>query len=266
MTGPPSPRLHATEQGRGRPVVLVHGFGASGRALEGLAAALASRARVVVPDLPGHGRSPPDASATTLDALGAAVAALVADRGLERPVLAGWSLGAMAVLAAARRIPDAAGLVLLSATPRFTTGDDWPHGLPPAQVEGLAARLRIHPGKALSRFAAAFLAPGELPDAERDAARAALLAEPPDPATALAALAALRDGDLREAARRVDVPALLVHGDADAIVPAGASEALAALLPRARRELLAGVGHAPFLTRPAAVAGAVGAFLEALPA
>ncbi len=266
MAGPPFPRLHVTERGSGRPVVLLHGFGASGRALEGLATSLAARCRVVVVDLPGHGRSPPFPEPLALADLGAAVAALIADLGIRRPVLLGWSLGAQAVLAAAARPDvDAAGLVLVAATPRFTAGDGWPHGLPPAQVDGLAARLRIHPGKALGRFSGSFFAPEELPPAARDEALAALQAEPPDVASALALLGALREGDLREVAPRVGAPALLLHGDADVVVPPGASEALVGMLPRARRLVIAGAGHAPFLSRPAEVAAAVGSFLESVP-
>jgi pimeloyl-[acyl-carrier protein] methyl ester esterase len=266
MAGPPFPRLHVTERGSGRPVLLLHGFGASGRSLEGLATALAGRCRVVVADLPGHGRSPPCPVPVALDDLGAGVAALLADLGIRRPRLLGWSLGAQAVLAAAARPDvDAAGLVLVSATPRFTAGDGWPHGLPPAQVDGLAARLRIHPGKALGRFSGSFFAAEELPPAARDEAIAVLQAEPPDVASALALLGALREGDLREVAPRVAAPTLLLHGDADVIVPPGASEALGGILPKARRVVLAGVGHAPFLSRPEDAAGAVETFLETVP-
>ncbi len=266
MAGPPLLRLHVPERGSGRPVVLLHGFGASGRSLEGLATSLAARYRVLVADLPGHGRSPPCPGPVALEDLGAAVVALLADLGIRRPVLLGWSLGALAALAAAARPDvDLAGLVLVSATPRFTAGDGWPHGLPTAQVDGLAARLRIHPGKALGRFSGSFFVPGELPPAERDEALAVLLADPPDVASALALLGALRDGDLRESAPRAAVPALLLHGDADAIVPPGASEALGGMLPRARRVVVAGAGHAPFLSRPADVGAAVGSFLESIP-
>src|SRR5438874_11128435 len=50
-------RLHAYVGGSGPPVVLVHGFGVSGRYMLPLARALALSFRVHVVDLPGHGRS-----------------------------------------------------------------------------------------------------------------------------------------------------------------------------------------------------------------
>ena len=50
-------RLHVREAGSGEPVVLVHGLGVSGRYLEPLGELLAARRRILVPDLPGWGRS-----------------------------------------------------------------------------------------------------------------------------------------------------------------------------------------------------------------
>jgi pimeloyl-[acyl-carrier protein] methyl ester esterase len=219
----------------------------------------------VVVDLPGHGRSPPADAAGSIDAMGAEVAALVRARGLARPALGGWSLGAMVALAAADRLGAAtAGLLLLSPTPRFAAGDGWEAGLPIEQVDGLAARLRISPAKALSRFFGSCFAEGELAADARAAALAVLLADPPDAASARAGLSALAAGDLRPLLPRA-APALLVHGDRDVIVPPAASEAMARAMPAARRVLLPGVGHAPHLSRPGEVAAACLDFLAGCP-
>ena len=198
--------------------------------------------------------------------MGEQVAALVRERGLARAVVGGWSLGAMVALSAADRLgADAAGLLLLSATPRFTAGDGWEAGLPAEQVDGLAARLRISPAKALARFHGACLVEGELPGDARAAALATLLSEPPDPGSARAGLAALAAGDLRPLLARA-APALLLHGERDVIVPPGASEAMARAMPAARRIVLPGAGHAPQLSRPAEVAAACLEFLAGCPA
>lgn len=256
--------LHFTEAGSGAPVVLIHGWATSGRVLDGLVRSLSASSRVVVPDLRGHGRSPPPPGPFSIEEHGDDVAALVRRLGLARPVLAGWSLGAQVALAAAARLGagGTAGLALISGTARYTAGDGHPHGLPLAQVEGLAGRMRIHPGKALARFAAACLAEGEVAEAERARVESLLAADPPDLGAALGALDALAAADQRSILPSLDLPVLLVHGAEDRIVPAGASAVLGAGLPRAWRVVLPGVGHVPFLTRPREVAEALRDFLS----
>ena len=52
--------VHYVERGRGLPVVLLHGFPLDGRIWDAQLAALSDRFRVIVPDLPGFGRSSVD--------------------------------------------------------------------------------------------------------------------------------------------------------------------------------------------------------------
>jgi pimeloyl-[acyl-carrier protein] methyl ester esterase len=75
-------------------------------------------------------------------------------------------------------------------------------------------------------------------------------------------LAWLRDIDLRLQAPLVKAPTLLIHGAADPLMPVGAAQALAALIPGARLEALADCAHAPFMSRPAEFAALLHAFLN----
>jgi pimeloyl-ACP methyl ester carboxylesterase len=109
-------RLRYAVGGDGPPVVLVHGLGGTIENWRGLGPPLAARHRVVVPDLPGHGRSAPLPEAPDMDAL--AEAALgVADAGeIRDAVWIGHSLGGVVALRAAALRPEAArGLVLAAA-------------------------------------------------------------------------------------------------------------------------------------------------------
>jgi pimeloyl-[acyl-carrier protein] methyl ester esterase len=246
-------------------VVLVHGwsFGSSVFAEE--AAALSPTRRVVSPDLRGHGRSSAPGPFGLADLAGD-LARLVEHLALERAVIVGWSLGAQVALAALPRARRRlAGLVLVSATPRFTAGDDWAHGLPAQSVEVLAHRVRRDARRAALRFDEGMLAPGELDAAGRarlERARAA--APPPEAAAALAGLAILAGEDLRGLLPSVDLPVLVVHGELDPICPAAASRALASSVPGARHVELAGKGHAPFLSAPDSFHAALASFLEAV--
>ncbi|MDT7741279.1 MAG: hypothetical protein QOE59_357 [Actinomycetota bacterium] len=107
--GPDGGRLTYRELGTGRPVVLLHGFTATGATWfdAGPAHALAERGhRVIVPDLRGHGSSaaPDDPAAYPPDVLTDDLLTLVRHLGLDEETggydLAGYSLGGRVVLRA----------------------------------------------------------------------------------------------------------------------------------------------------------------------
>jgi pimeloyl-[acyl-carrier protein] methyl ester esterase len=245
-------RLHVEEAGAGPALLLVHGWSLSGAVFAPLAARLAGRLRVIRPDLRGHGRS--GGGPVSLEALAGDLAGLVEALAPGGAAVAGWSLGAMVALAAAPALGERlTGLALLGGTPRFTAdGAGWPHGLPAREVRGLAARVRRQGATALRRFFDACFAEGELEAGLADRLFAAVV--PPRLDAALAGLEVLATADLRGGVGRVTAPALVIHGEADAICPVGAGRALAAALPSARLATLPGAGHACFVSREAEVA------------
>lgn len=99
--------IHYQVRGEGEPtLVLIHGWMNTmeiwGRHLETLPATH----RVVAIELAGHGSSGRDRSEWTMDAFGQDVVAVVDALGLDRVVLVGFSMGAIAALEAAERMPD----------------------------------------------------------------------------------------------------------------------------------------------------------------
>ncbi len=109
-------RVRSLVGGEGPPVVLVHGLTGAASNFVSLAPLLASRFRVLVPELPGHGGSPPLAAAPNLDALAEPVHAAASAEGMLPAVVVGHSLGGLVALRLAMRRPDAVrGLVLAGA-------------------------------------------------------------------------------------------------------------------------------------------------------
>ncbi len=145
--------------------------------------------------------------------------------------------------------------ILLGSTPRFTAGGDWLAGLPAGQVRAMARDLKNNYLKTMGDFFTLQFA-GETIERERQrrivefAVRAGHL---PAPAVALAALESLRTADLREKVGQLDIPVLVVHGDLDRITLPACGRWLAEHLPQGRLAMLPGIGHAPFLSRPAQV-------------
>ncbi len=75
---------------------------------------------------------------------------------------------------------------------------------------------------------------------------------------AAVALYRVADGiDLRGDLQRITQPTLIVHGDADPLVPAAVAQQMAQAIPNAQLTLLHGAGHVPIITRPREVAEAI---------
>ncbi len=94
--------LHHVRRGAGEPLVLVHGIGSQWRIWEPVLDALAADFDVVAIDLPGFGRTPHDGTGPTVTDQAERVAAFCGELGLERPHVAGNSMGGGIALELAR--------------------------------------------------------------------------------------------------------------------------------------------------------------------
>jgi pimeloyl-ACP methyl ester carboxylesterase len=92
--------------GSGRPLLLCHGFLSSAEEFGGRFRALARHRRLVIPDLPGNGGSPPMPVRHTVEALAASLETLLGHLGIDEFDLAGLCLGASVASALARRCGD----------------------------------------------------------------------------------------------------------------------------------------------------------------
>jgi pimeloyl-ACP methyl ester carboxylesterase len=108
-------RLAADEAGEGIPVVLLHGLTATRRyVVMGSKNLERGGHRVIAYDARGHGKSEPG-DGYGYDALAADLGGLLDDRGIERAVLAGASMGAHTLVRFALEHPDrAAALVVIT--------------------------------------------------------------------------------------------------------------------------------------------------------
>ena len=96
-------RIHYEVRGSGPPVVLVHGYTASGQSNwigSGWVEALGGQNTLLIPDLRGHGRSakPYRASAYSIQAMAADVLAVMGKEGVESAPVFGYSMGGLVTL------------------------------------------------------------------------------------------------------------------------------------------------------------------------
>ncbi len=243
----------------GRPVILLHGGGQTRHAWGSTASALAERGwsaqRV---DLRGHGDSQwaPDGAYGLEDF--AADLVLVAEAQARRPVLVGASLGGIASLVALGErdpslAPLASGLVLVDVAPRIepagvrrigdfmTAHPDGfasleevadhiaaynPHRPRPKDLSGLSKNVRQRDdGRWVWHWDPAFLT-GLGPDGTPDEPRALT-----------------RSDRLRDAARAITVPTLLVRGRQSDLLSEEGARDLLSLMPHARLADVTGAGH-----------------------
>jgi pimeloyl-ACP methyl ester esterase len=257
-------RLWYGDEGQGPALVLLHGWCMSSAVWHFQVQSLSRSFRIIAPDLRGHGRSGHSGGDCRLARFAQDTAALIRHLDLEGAFLAGWSLGAQVALETVHLIRERlAGLVLVGCTPRFAASEEFPHALSRVEADGMALKVRRNIGRALEGFTARMFVPGELDDAQAGEIRR-ILAEVPVPHTdaALESLQSLSEADQRPLLPVLDLPTLIMNGDLDRICLPAASGYLARHIRTSRQVVLAGTGHAPFLSRPEEFNGHLVRFLS----
>lgn len=258
--------VHVETVGRGPPLVLLHGWAMHSGLWMPLLPWLAERYRVHLVDLPGHGHSAMVAP-YTLNLVTAAVAAAV-DAALEPdappPVVLGWSLGGAVALRWAHATPErVAGLVLVATTPCFVARPGWPDAMDAQTLRRFGDELAVSYRSTLQRFLTLQVQGSDHAREVLGQLRPYLFARgEPAQTTLHEALELLAATDLRDEVRAISRRALVIAGDRDTLAPPGAGRWLAGALPDARFRLIAGAGHAPFLSHSDAFKSALIEFTD----
>lgn len=241
-------------------LALLHGWGMNAGVFDPMRERLSARFDVQTLNLPGHGGRE-DLDDTGLSAWATDLAGQLP----QGATVLGWSLGGQVALRAAWAFPQTiARVVLLSTTPCFVTAADWPHALDDAELMHFGDALLAQPDATLLRFLSLQTRGVAGQKSLLHTLRKILAASPaPTPAALAAGLALLRTADLREDAKQLRQPVLVVHGGLDTLTPKAAGDWLAAHIPGARLLALPRAGHAPHLSHPDDVIDALQAFCDA---
>ena len=195
---------------------------------------------VVAWDAPGCGRSSDPPETFRLPEYADCLAAFVDALGLGRPHVLGLSFGGGLALELYRRHPTVPmTLVLASAYA------GWAGSLPAEVVE-----QRLQRALREADLPPDQVVPGYVPGLFTRSAPAALIEEVVammsefHPAGARAMAHAFAEADLRDVLPRIDVPTLLLYGDADQRAPLRVAENLNAEIPKSPLVVIPGVGHA----------------------
>ncbi len=241
---------------------MLHGWAMHSGAWGDLPARLARRMRVHAVDLPGHGRSAPLRDFALNDVVAALDAAFA--RESSPMTVLGWSLGGLLAMRWALAAPARlARLILVSTTPRFAASEDWPQAMSEAALKRFGDELHVAWKAAVQRFLALQLRGSVHGRTTLALMRGQLFAHgEPSPGALAGALDVLARTDLRGDVAAIAQPTLVITGDRDRVTPPDAGLWLADHLPNGRGVMIAGAGHAPFLSHPAAFGVAVDEFFD----
>ncbi len=244
-------------RGSGEPLVLIHGIGHHLQGWDPVARLLTDRFEVICVDTPGFGRSEPLPGPYDIDAYTDAFVAWFAEQGIERPHVAGNSMGGGIALELARR-----GVVrsacAISPVGFWADGERRFTQIFLAVLNGMPAPLRPVVMQ-LSQFAAGraalgsvvFARPWRMPGDEFASVLGDLWGSPVFADT----LAAFDAYDFDRAEELDGTPVTIAWGDKDRLLLFKPQSARAReRLPNARHVTMPGLGHTPFFDDPGVVA------------
>jgi 3-oxoadipate enol-lactonase len=236
--------IGTTITGTGRPIILFHSLLADRGSFDRIVPSLAKQLRVIVMDLPGFGESS-SLEGGLVDIADRMAQAVRHVSEAEKPIILGNGFGGFIALQMAIRHPDCLDRLILAdsgATFSEAGRQAFRNMAKAASAKGLEA---IADTAMLRLFAPEFQAENPIMMTER---RAAFLRTDPD--IFQIACAALAELDLREDARHMEIPTLVMVGEHDEATPPPMSIELASLLPNARLVILSGCAHVPQLQKP----------------
>ncbi len=237
-----------TRTGSGKPLVLVHGYPLDHTTWNEVTPLLENDFDLILPDLRGFGQSEVVESQYKIVDMAADLADLLDYLGIEQTVIAGHSMGGYVALAFARAYPERTlGLGLVSSQ---APAD------PPERRQGrydAAAEIAKTGVRPVADSMSAKLSPDE-----RVQAYVGELIAAQRPTGLVGGLKAMAErDDSSYALSGFQFPVVLVHGEADELIPIQRAREIKAAIPNATLIELPDVGHMPMMEDPKATATAL---------
>ncbi len=260
--------LYYEDRGTGQPIVLIHGWPLNGASWEKQSAALFDAGyRVITYDRRGFGRSDQPSVGYDYDTFAADLNTLLTDLDLNDCIISGFSMGSGEVTRylgryGSERVSKA---IAIGVIPPFLlkTADN-PDGVPADVFEGIE--------KAISKDRPAFFTDFFKNFYNLDENLGKLISEEVvnnswNVATQASAVGTLKSvsswlEDFREDVAKIDVPFLIIHGNADRILPIeSTADRLSKMIENAKYEVIDGAPHGLLWTHAEEVNKAMLAFL-----
>jgi len=246
--------------GQGADVVLLHGWGMNGDVWDGILPVLNNQFRTTIVDLPGHGRSIDSLADYSLKNIAGTLAEVLP----QESTIVGWSLGGMVATQFTLDFPQRVNkLALVASAPQFVRNDSWPTGTDTIVLDGFADGLKQNYQQTIKRFIAIqAMGSDHAREEQRTLRERAFRHGNPQPAALEGGLNILRHENLRPRLAEIQCPTLLIAGEHDALFRREAAEKTQSMIGGSEISIIAGAGHAPFLSHPDDFLDALLSFLK----
>lgn len=225
-------------RGKGPPLVLLHGYPLDHHAWDLLTPRLEDTFDLILPDLRGFGESSTVDTLYTMDEIASDIAGLLDQLGIENAAIAGHSMGGYAALAFATRYPGRVRGLGLVATQTLADPPDRKEG----RYKTAADVAEKGIGGVVDIMASKFTPDAKLQGISRE------IMERQGPAGYTGALKAMAERlDTSAVLAEIKAPVVIVHGDADALIPVDRAREARNAAPHAHFVELKGVGHLPMM-------------------
>lgn len=243
------------DEGAGAPLLLVHGWAAHGGFFQDLRRRLSHNHRVLTPTLRGHPGSGQGDAPLTVGTLAEDIAEFSQALDLKGVTALGWSMGAMAIWAAAPALGNRLeAIVVEDMAPRLINDASWCNGIAGGYgaddvVDTLAEIAADWPAY-VARFAPRMFAPAARETSIDLIDWAAAEMSKADEAAMASFWRSIAAQDFRAALARITQPMLVIHGAESQVYPDGATAFVANTAPNGKRIVIPGAGHVPHLEAP----------------
>jgi 3-oxoadipate enol-lactonase len=230
--------LAYTRRGKGTPLVLIHGYPLDHTSWNEVASLLENEFDVITPDVRGFGQSTTVETPYTVSDMAGDLLGLLDHLGIEKAAFAGHSMGGYIALAFAEKYPQRVGGLGLVSSQAVA---DSPQG-----KEGRYKTAAIVKENGMGPVADT-MTPKLSVDIHVQAFVRTVI-ERQSPLAIMGALRAMAErDDLLSNLSSVKFPVVLIHGDADVLIPIERARDIKAVLPSARLVELPGAGHMPMM-------------------
>jgi 3-oxoadipate enol-lactonase len=241
---PHAVRLNFKESGQGVPIILLHGFPFNNSIWDKVVPHLAGYARLICPDLRGHGKSPAPDGIYSMESMASDIALLMDTLSIEKAILVGHSMGgyiSLAFIAEFQQRCIGLGLVASGANADLPEKRKSRYQIiADLEVNGTDTILANMPDSLTNS-----------PEVKHKVIEMIQMTPIPGLVGALKGMA--ERPDRMNLLPAISVPTLIVAGDNDKIIPIEAATRMAQKIPDCKLEIIPGAAHMPMLEKPLAL-------------